>query len=213
MGDTEEVLSIGGWNNNAELIADVARLGYIGDRTIDLTYGHGKFWTIWQPPELHKNDLNPDKGDIHHDWTHPVPLELVGRFDTVVFDPDYRLTGTSGTAARDDEGFSEAYGLDTDYKSEKDRMAMIMAGCTFAMYCAKKRGTILVKCQDQQVSNRKVWQTVEIMKHIEGLTAGFVRLEEMFHLTYQAPKQPEGRRQVHARSNYSTLMVFRGHGR
>ena len=43
MGE-EIIYSATAWRNNSELIADVARLGYIEGTVLDVTYGLGNFW-------------------------------------------------------------------------------------------------------------------------------------------------------------------------
>lgn len=48
------------------------------------------------------------------------------------------------------------------------------------------------------------WQTIEFTNHAVGLGS---RLVDQLHLPSYRP-QPAGRRQVHARRNYSTLLVL-----
>src|SRR5690606_27767225 len=43
------VLAAHRWRNNAEMIADVAKLGYITGDVLDTTYGRGGFWTVYMP--------------------------------------------------------------------------------------------------------------------------------------------------------------------
>jgi hypothetical protein len=50
------------------------------------------------------------------------------------------------------------------------------------------------------------FQTIEMASH--AATVG-LRLVDRFDLLGHIRPQPPGRRQVHARSNYSTLLVFR----
>ena len=35
------------WATNAEMIEDVARLGYLDGSVLDVTYGLGTFWKNW----------------------------------------------------------------------------------------------------------------------------------------------------------------------
>ena len=82
-------------------------------------------------------------------------------------------------------------------------MALIYQG--FAE-CLRLTSTFaLVKCMDQVVSGRKVWQP-----HLLTTRAELVgwRLEDRFDMLVTPRPQPKGRRQVHAQSNYSTLLVF-----
>lgn len=190
-----DVLAIGGWKNNAELIADVARLGYLDGSVLDLTYGLGNFWTVWRPEQLTTNDLNPER-DVEHSVDFRDTGWTAGRFDAVVFDPPYRLNGTP------DQDYDDSYGISTPTRWQ-DRMAMILDGVKEA--CRISRRYVLVKCQAQVVSGKVVWQDIEMAKVAEECGA---RLRDRFDLVTPMRPQPAGRRQVHARRNHSTLLVF-----
>lgn len=69
----------------------------------------------------------------------------------------------------------------------------------------KPGGMLLVKCQDQVCSGKVRWQTIEFAGHAVELGS---RLVDQLHLPSYRP-QPAGRRQIHARRNYSTLLVLR----
>ena len=66
-------------------------------------------------------------------------------------------------------------------------------------------GVLLLKCQDQVCSGKVRWQTIEFANH--AASCGGMTLEDVFMPTGHRP-QPGGRRQLHARRNYSSLMVF-----
>lgn len=187
--------------DNAGLIVAAAKLGYIGDNVLDLSYGHGGFWRVHAPARLVSNDLNPDKGDHTYDVTGAVPEHWSKTFGTVVWDPPYRMSG-----ARDLGAFDERYGTDTP-ASPLEVLELIMAGVDFGHGCLAPGGTLLVKVQDQVVSGRKVWQTHMVARHAELQLK--MRLVDQLHLVGTGRPQPAGRRQVHSRSNYSTLMVLR----
>jgi len=203
------VLSAGTWANNAELIRDaVVPLGYLRPEwlTLDPTYGLGRFWTLWQPGDLIACDLDPSRSDLgpldfrelHDVWPGPT-------FDAVVFDPPYKLNGTStgkGAAASDQD-----YGV-AQPATWQERHALILAGITSCTRVLRPGGMLLVKCQDQVCSGKVRWQTRIFADHAESLGH---RLVDRFDLaSYRA--QPAGRRQVHARRNTSTLLVFRLEG-
>lgn len=194
-----DVSAIGAWRNNADLIADVAKLGYLDGHVLDLTYGKGNFWTEYLPESITTNDLNPERDvDFHWDF-RDVPLPSF-RFDAVVLDPPYRLNGTP------DQDFDDAYGI-TEPTRWQDRMALILDGVREA--CRLSRGYVLVKCQAQVVSGAVRWQDREVAARAEA--CGFAHVDR-FDLPTKPRKQPPGRRQVHARRNHSTLLVF-GAGR
>ena len=66
---------------------------------------------------------------------------------------------------------------------------------------------LLIKCQDQVVSGAVRWQTRIFADHAEA--QGF-QLVDALHVQGSRP-QPDGRRQVHARRDYSTLLVLERH--
>src|SRR3546814_9896510 len=91
------VLAADTWRTNADLIADVARLGHLRPewRTVDPTYGRGLWWQSWRPGELVTHDLRLDGVDFR-DLPHDDDS-----FDAVAFDPPYVSVGgrkTTGMA-------------------------------------------------------------------------------------------------------------------
>lgn len=196
-----EIMAIGERRNNAELMADCAALGYLDGEVLDLTYGKGRFWTRHKPNLLYTNDLDPDTNADHHEDFTNTPWRS-DRFDTVVFDPPYKLNGTGGSHASD-----QGYGVAGPYKSPEDKMILIYKGCREGLRLARR--FLLVKCQDQVVSGAVRWQTHEVTQavHEMNLNGKYANLVDKLHVQgYRA--QPPGRRQVHARRDYSTLLVF-----
>jgi hypothetical protein len=201
---TGPVMAIGAWENNAELIADCARLGYLRDDwvTLDPTYGRGRFWTVWRPAELIGCDIDPSKSPCGDSVDFTDLPWRDQRFDAVVFDPPYKLNGTStGTGAASCDA---DYGVDR-WSSARDRHDLIRRGITECVRVLRVGGHLLVKCQDQVNGGKVRWQTREFADHAE--TRG-CRLVDMLHLPSYRP-QPAGRRQEHARRNYSTMLVLR----
>ena len=195
---TDDIPSIGTWANNAELIADVAALGWLRDdhTVLDVTYGHGRFWTKYRPPLLTGVDLNPTKSALGPiDFRH-LPFRD-DAFDVVVFDPPYKLSGRPALG-----DFDEAYGIE-EYKRWQDRMQLIHDGAWEAARVA--RVSVLVKCQDQVVSGKMRWQTDVITDLMDD--AGF-RKADRFDYPTRGRDQPAGRTQRHARHEHSQLLVF-----
>jgi len=198
-----DVMAIGSWRNNAELIADMPRLGYLDERwiTLDPTYGQGKFWTKWRPTNLITSDLDPACGVVEHNFTALPHMDSV--FDAVVFDPPYKLNGTStgkGSSAMD-----ASYGVAGDYLPWQAKHDLIRAGISECVRVLRPRHLLLLKCVDQVCSGDVRWQTDEFTRHAESL--GCAKVDEFHIPSHRA--QPAGRRQVHARRNYSTLLIFR----
>jgi len=195
--------------SNAALIADCAELGYIGGQVLDPTYGKGGMWKDFQPTSLTTSDLHCSTGESDDGgvevWAHDFTDLPWGeeQFDTVVFDPPYKLNGTStgkGPAASD-----ERYGV-TQYQSVAQKYELIKAGMWECSRVLRFGGFLLVKCQDQVCSGKVQWQTRILADY--GELELELSLTDMLHVEGMRA-QPPGRRQLHARRNYSTMLVFR----
>ena len=197
-----EIMAIGERRNNAELMAECAQLGYLPDPVIDLTYGLGKFWTIYRPNDLTTNDIAPGRvTDLAVDFrATSLDDDLFG---AAVFDPPYKLNGTSkprGPAASDAQ-----YGVDGDYMPMGKRHRLMIDGLIEAVRITRPGGFVLVKCQDQVSSGQVRWQT-DLMTET-GVAAGAVKVDLLHVRGYR--QQPPGRTQKHARRDYSSLLVFK----
>lgn len=191
-----DVMGVAPYVNNAELIEAVRVLGYLRDgrRTIDLTYGKGSWWSLWRPARLVTNDADLRCGTYHDDFRDTRWRN--DSFDAVCFDPPYKLNGT-------DQGEGERYGVHVPTRWQ-DRMALIFEGVLECARLVKPRGYVLVKCMDQVCSGRVRWQTMEVRD--VALDQGLSLEDRLDMVSFRA--QPEGRRQVHARRNASTLLIF-----
>lgn len=229
------VLAVAVKGTNADLIVRLADLRYLepGIRTLDPTYGRGRFWRRWRPDELVCHDLDPDKApDGVADFTR-LPYDD-GAFGAVAFDPPYKLNGAAGSHASDED-----YGV-ARKASWQDRHALIRAGITEAARVVApaervrvdrgryelRGGVVLIKCQNQVCAGAVRWQTREFADH--AATVGLELVDELLLLGYreQPPRTrkhgecrgagcdscSDGRvesRQEHAARNYSTLLVTR----
>jgi hypothetical protein len=193
------VRAIGDRTTNAELIADCNRLGYLAGPVLDVTYGRGAFWSAYRPRDLTTNDLDPTLGaQHHHDFRH---LPWADRcFATVVYDPPYKLSGTS--KRRGASALNARYGIGDDYLPVNERHALIVGG--LIEVCRVARSFVLAKCADQVASGRVHWQTD--MLTAAAVRAGWRKVDALFVVSYR--EQPTGTAQVHARRDYSTLLVF-----
>lgn len=186
---------------NAQLIRDCQTLGYISSDlrfTLDPTYGRGGMWKDAPHNRLVKSDLHPrDERVMELDFTRmPFPDNW---FSSVVFDPPYKLNGTS----MDPSGMDERYGV-AQRSTWQDRHALIRMGINECLRVLAPKGFLIVKCQDQVCAGRVRWQTLEFTAHAEERGA---RLVDALHVASYRP-QPAGRSQVHARRNYSTALVL-----
>lgn len=189
------ILATTAWPTNGHLIADCARLGYVGGRVLDPTWGLGTFWTEYLPDDLWACDGNPDKSPVGEGVDFralPFPSRF---FDCVVFDPPYKLNGT-------DQGEGERYGTEQPTRWQ-DRMELIAHG---TVECARVLGSgyLLVKCQDQVCGGKMRWQTELVTDAARIMGLGRV---DRFDFLGGRP-QPNGRSQQHARHNASQMVVF-----
>jgi hypothetical protein len=196
--DRRPVRVIGTRRNNAELMADCHRLGYLPEAVLDVTYERGRFWKQHRPAELVACDIDPDCGVIVADFTAlPFPDSS---FATVVLDPPYKLNGTS--TGRGPSAADARYGVGGSYRSVAVKHRLIQDGI---IECARVTSRfLLVKCEDQVCNGVKHWQARIFANTAERVG---LRLRDMLHVAGYR-KQPEGRNQEHAHSDYSTLLVF-----
>jgi hypothetical protein len=196
-----EILAMGERRTNAELIRDCAALGYLDPdgHTLDPTYGLGRWWTLWRPTRLARHDIDPAKApDGPMDFTAlDYPDD---HFDTVVFDPPYKLNGTGGSHPSDG-----GYGVAWQGVRRPDKHDLVRAGLVECIRVTRHGGYVLAKGKDQVESGRKRWQVRMIVEHAEAHGCTHV---DSLHVRSYVP-QPKGRRQVHARTDYSTLVVLR----
>lgn len=218
----DPVLAAFPWKTNADLIVDVARLGYLkeDDVVLDPTYGEGVWWQKWRPKQLRACDLNVEKSpmDLSIDFRY-LPWED-NEFDAEVLDGPYRLNG------RPSADFDEPYGTDTVTRWQ-DRIELICQGITEAARVIKPGGILLVKCQAQVCSGKIRWQ--DRIFADKGERVGFELIDRFDQLDTGRP-QPARTRicpncdakgcdncvngrtpsvQEHAYGRPSTLLVFR----
>ena len=152
------ILTATAWPTNAELIEDVARLGYLSGQILDCTYGYGTFWKNWRPAEdrFVACDIDEAKSPLGVSINFcKLPFNSE-RFDSVVFDPPYKMNGTSRP---EDRAADERYGVHIPARWQ-DRMQLICDGLIECMRVSRRY--VLAKCMDQVVSGRKVWQMFEL---------------------------------------------------
>lgn len=190
------ILAANNWTSNAELIADVARLGYIrdDDSVLDPTFGLGTWWKRYQPahlaipvfPEFDFRDM-PYKDDM---------------FDVVAYDPPYVCIGGRTTTGIPE--FHERYGLTETPRSPFGLQMYINEGLDECWRVARRH--VFVKCQSY-ISSGKLWPG-EFKTYEHAMSLGLVLEDRFVHVTHPRP-QPHRDRQVHARNNTSTLFIFR----
>lgn len=179
---------------NSQLMADCAKLGYLSGEILDLTYGKGNFWSLLPDTRVHSNDL-ADWIDTDYSEDFTSTSFAGNSFDTVVFDPPYRLGGTPTTP-----DFDDAYGIN-EYRTKADVKALIEQGTREACRIAGKFA--LVKVQDHVSSGVLQPQTTWV---INAAPPDAVLVDTLHVIGGRA--QPAGTSQKRARHGYSTLLVF-----
>jgi tRNA G10 N-methylase Trm11 len=195
------VIAAHAWPSNAELIADVAQLGYlrITDHVLDPTYGRGVWWKKWRPEKLTTHDLTIDHVDFR-ELPHPD-----GTFDAVAFDPPYVCVGGRATTGMPD--FHARFGLTDAPRTPKLLQAMNDEGLVEMRRVVDSGGIVLTKCQDYIWGGKFFAGTHYTLTH--AIALGF-ELVDRFERTQPNPRpQPKSVQQQHARRNLSTLFVLR----
>jgi len=195
-----EIRAIGTRTNNSQLVLDLAELGYLDLSLpiLDPTYGLGRWWKLVYPSQLTACDIDVNKSPIGYSVDFADVPWSDNTFDAVVFDPPYKLNGTS-------QGFGNdaSYGVgNVKYVSIQQRHELIKQGMTELARVTRR--TLVVKCQDQVSSGRVQWQTRIFSDYGESL--GLTLCDSLHVLGHR--RQPQGRSQRHARRDYSTALVF-----
>lgn len=209
MTQLTEVMAAAAWPTNAHLIEDIAQFWLPPEaRVVDLTYGKGVWWKRYRPQHLVTNDIDPAKGEFHHDYTK-LPDEWAEQFDVVAFDPPYVSTssGREGREKTTIPEFYEGYGLMDAARTPRALHEYNMLGLIEAKWVCRKGGIILVKCQPYTSSGKyhPVDEWVRDGAHDLGLAIEC----KLIHVGKLRPQPTEGRVARRPRNNYSVMFVFR----
>lgn len=194
------VFAIGEWKTNADLIEDIAKLGYLKKEwlTLDTTYGEGKWWTKWKPDALVGCDIDPAKSPLGYSVDFRRLPFHDGTFEAVTYDPPYKLNGAT-TVEKD-----KPYGVHVE-ATRDERLSLILDGMSEAARVLIADGYLLVKVQDQVNGGKVRWQSDLCSEHAKS-----VNLEKVDLFLFRSYRpQPANRRQLTARRNYSSLIVFK----
>ena len=191
---------------NDELFPTVLSL-YVADGSTvaDITFGRGVFWC--NIPEGRYRLLATDLRDGVDSRSLPYDNESI---DCVVFDPPY-MHSPGGTAHQKHQPFENYYrnngsGNRTSAKYHEAVVALYNETGKEAFRVLRKRGVMIVKCQDEVCSNRQRFTLVEIIQGYADL--GFIA-EDLFVLVRRnRPGVSRVVKQVHARKNHSYFLVF-----
>jgi len=193
---------------NADLFPDILRL-YVpeGSRVLDMTYGRGVFWKNVDVSkyDVIRNDISEDRGEHHEDFRKMSWPDA--SFDAVILDPPYIYH--SGAVHKDG-------GMHTDYRNDErasggiygvpavDEMFRDGLEEAYRLLCVD--GVCIVKCMDQVVGAKQVWQHITLMGN--ALSLGYV-IEDLLVMVRNGPVIMRHPHQIHARKNHSYFLVFR----
>lgn len=177
-----KVLAARAWATNAELIADVARLGYLrtSDLVLDPTHANGVWWKKWRPDRL---EVPASGADFRH-LAYPD-----ASFDAIAFDPPYVTVGGRETSGIKD--FLARYGLLDVPKTPEETQQLINDGLREMWRLVRPsaiqdldetrpNGVVLVKCADYVWSGHLwtgVYYTIEHARSV-----GFVVADIFEHI-------------------------------
>lgn len=209
---TEYISAAQEWSSNGHMIADVVRIGHIrpDDLVLDPTYGKGTWWSVYKH-DARKFVALDRKMDANFDFRYAHKYHggaMAGAFDVITFDPPYVSTGGRKTSGIPE--FNERYGIggdsEDDPKTPKALQTLICDGMTSLQKCLKPYGYMFVKCKPYissgQYFNAPQW--TDLHAHLLGMDL----IDKLIYVG-DVGIQPKGRRQVHARNNYSVLSIYR----
>lgn len=175
-------------------------MGYLKEdwTILDPTYGKGNWWKEFRPEKLFYHDIKLDGIDFRN-----LPYEDEF-FDAVAYDPPYVSIG--GRSTSNIKGFLGLYGLEEAPESPAELQDYMNSGLVECARVTKKKGFLLVKCQDY-ISRGKFWNGTYLTQKC-AMESGLEVFDRLEYLVGTPRPQPPGRRQIHARRNLSTLFVF-----
>ena len=171
----------------------------------DVTYGKGVFWRS-VPEGLYNLRATDIQTGVDCRRLPYANAEI----DCIVLDPPYMHT-PGGTAHSQQNPFEEYYrnnkaGGQTKRKYHEAVLDLYLDAGREDHRVLRKRGVLIVKCQDEVCSNRQRFTHVELM--LEYSRMGFTAEDLFVVVRNNRPGVSHMVRQVHARKNHSYFLVF-----
>lgn len=180
-----------------EILRDIVTLYVPNGIEVDCTYSIGRFYKYIKQPK-HKFDLFPQKPDVIKASSEQLPLEDLS-IRSLMFDPPF-------IAAHSVE--SEDYHLEkrfTIIKGIKNLHSMYAKSIIEFGRIIKKRGVLIVKCQDCVYGRKNYFNHIFI--HDCAICAGFNPID-LFILLARSRFIGSGE-QFHSRKFHSYFWVFK----
>ena len=193
-------------SNNSEVFTQILNL-YIspGAKIADVTYGQGAFW---KNVDKNKYSLYPSDIKTGIDCRN-LPYEN-DSYDCIVLDPPYMHT-PGGTAHVNHQNFENYYQNNSINNNEKKYHEAVLdlyfKAAKEANRVLKKKGILILKCQDEVCANKQRLTHVEIINELSNY--GFI-CEDLFVVVRKSkPGVSRILKQRHARKNHSYFLVFK----
>ena len=177
-------------------------------KVLDATWGRGVFWRDVPKGayKVTKNDIDPDRGDTHHDFT-ALPSRWRERFDCVVLDPPYLGVGGIETLQESiDRGYKNRARAKADLAGINAVRRLYAGGIIEAWRVLKRSGVLVIKTMDQVESGQQNWLHVDLMELCRIL--GF-KNEDLLVFVNKSHPTFRHEHQLHARRNHSYWIVAR----
>jgi tRNA G10 N-methylase Trm11 len=183
---------------NADLFPHILSM-YVPERSIvaDVTYGKGVFW---QRVDVSKYDLRPT--DLMSGTDFRCLPYAAHSIDALVFDPPYMHGSHGSTTIK--ASINDRYHNDND--GHHSVVRLYAGGLLEAARVLRKKGMVIVKCQDEIESGRQRLSHMEIIHLLELF--GFEVIDLFVLVQGTVPAMRESRQQ-HARKNHSYAIVAR----
>ena len=182
---------------NADLMPHIFELYVpVGSRVADVTHGKGVFW---HKIDSTKYDLLASDLLTGVDFRH-LPYEDRS-IDCLVLDPPY-MHGGMGVK----ESINSCYQNASVARGHKSIIRLYAEGILEAARVLRKKGILILKCQDETEGNKQRFSHMELKELLELL--GFEILD-LFVLVSQSMPMMRHKYQKSARKNHSYAIVAR----
>lgn len=202
---------------NAELFPAILKLHVKdGGRVADVTYGKGAFWKF-VPKNRYQtffSDLNTGSDDegarVRRADCRKLPYED-GSLDAVILDPPY-MHVSGGTAYESMNSYEACYRNNEVEPPEGTKwheavLALYSDAGREAARVLKKKGTLVVKCQDEVCAHKLRLTHVELIADYKRFG---LECDDMFVLvSTNNPGVSRMKRQYHSRRNHSFFVIFK----
>ena len=181
---------------NSDLLPHILEL-YVPEGSIiaDVTWGTGAFW---RRVDIRKYNLCRSDSLTGTDFRHLPYADAT--IDALILDPPFMHAGATAHSSINDRYHNEK---NTSHESV---IRLYAGGLLEAARVLRKKGIVIVKCQDEIESGRQRFSHVEIIQLLEIF--GFEVLDFFVLMSNGLPMMREPRQQ-HARKNHSYAIVAR----